>query len=439
MPVSNPSNSWFSAVAGISLVLLGSALVARGQDSAAKGQSGEPRTKSAAGGVRLYDKSRDDQSQKALTLSEGIASGQLFNKQLNNLTALSAYSLDRVFTSAHRQMMADLDVLFTWSDVAALAENFERTVRGGGLAGPAESAAAKTKLEAVQNDLKDASEAVQKARDEKKDPRVIQFLERVGDPGAVFNFADSLRGKVGVSKADLLTAQEAVGLLGRLAQVYRDFQTATASAPTAADAVHEAKVKLLQAEAEHLHNVIQISARREAELSDALQIAASLKAGLECIEHGRAQPDADCPIRSDRAFKPDEQIEVSLRRVLQTAKGARQRADENQDAAAQARLEDEAWREKQIVATLLYSLYNASAIASHGETPVRLADLRAAQEEHRYAIRQNAILAHSYETVIASGVQRLALYYKGGVKPEVIAQIVQALATVGLIPTVALK
>src|SRR5690349_18255019 len=111
----------------IPLLLLACALEAMGQGPAAKGQSAEPQTKSAARGVRLYDKFRDDQSQKALTLSEGIASGQLFNKQLNNFSALSAYSLDRVFTSARRQMMADLDVLFTWSDVAAFAGNFERT------------------------------------------------------------------------------------------------------------------------------------------------------------------------------------------------------------------------------------------------------------------------------------------------------------------------
>jgi hypothetical protein len=38
--------------------------------------------------------------------------------------------------------------------------------------------------------------------------------------------------------------------------------------------------------------------------------------------------------------------------------------------------------------------------------------------------------------MILNGVQRLALYYQGGIKPQTIAQIVTALSTLGLIPTV---
>ena len=65
-----------------------------------------------------------------------------------------------------------------------------------------------------------------------------------------------------------------------------------------------------------------------------------------------------------------------------------------------------------------------------------LAEARMAQEEHRYGIRSNAILAQSYERVVGAGVERLALYYKGGLKPEVVAQLVQSAATLGLIPAV---
>ena len=61
-------------------------------------------------------------------------------------------------------------------------------------------------------------------------------------------------------------------------------------------------------------------------------------------------------------------------------------------------------------------------------------ELRLAQEEHRFSIRKSAITARAYEVTVSTGVQRLALYYKGGIKPELIAQIIHAAATVAIPP-----
>jgi hypothetical protein len=89
--------------------------------------------------------------------------------------------------------------------------------------------------------------------------------------------------------------------------------------------------------------------------------------------------------------------------------------------------------------TVVYLLENFAALAARADTPVRIAELRGAIEERRFAIRRDAIMARTYEQILLIGAQRIAIYYKGGVKPETLAQFLNALATAGLIPTIALK
>jgi hypothetical protein len=88
---------------------------------------------------------------------------------------------------------------------------------------------------------------------------------------------------------------------------------------------------------------------------------------------------------------------------------------------------------------VVYLLQNYAALAARGDLPERLAEVRTAVEERRYAIRRDAIMARSYEQILLAGAQRIALYYKGGIKAETLAQFASALATAGLIPTIALK
>ena len=87
---------------------------------------------------------------------------------------------------------------------------------------------------------------------------------------------------------------------------------------------------------------------------------------------------------------------------------------------------------------LLDTLLNAASLAARGETPFRLALLRRAEEERRDSIRQSAAAARSYEQLLVNGAERLSLYYQGGIRPEDLARITNALATLGLIPVIAL-
>mgnify|MGYP007071036845 CR=1 FL=1 len=77
--------------------------------------------------------------------------------------------------------------------------------------------------------------------------------------------------------------------------------------------------------------------------------------------------------------------------------------------------------------------------SARSDTPARLAAIRTVIEERAYRIRRDAIMARSYEEILVSGTSRIAAYYKGGVKPETIAQFIQALSTAGLIPAISLR
>ena len=68
-----------------------------------------------------------------------------------------------------------------------------------------------------------------------------------------------------------------------------------------------------------------------------------------------------------------------------------------------------------------------------------LAELRLAQEEHRYSIRHSAVMARGYEVALSSGTKRLARYYAGGLKPDKIAQLIYTAATVAIPAVIAGK
>ena len=89
--------------------------------------------------------------------------------------------------------------------------------------------------------------------------------------------------------------------------------------------------------------------------------------------------------------------------------------------------------------TLTFVLFNVAALTARNDTPVRLALLRSSMEDRANAIRLSAAATQQIEELVANGVQRLAMFHKGGFKPANLAAFIQALATAGLIPAVVLK
>src|SRR5262249_29916769 len=91
---------------------------------------------------------------------------------------------------------------------------------------------------------------------------------------------------------------------------------------------------------------------------------------------------------------------------------------------------------REIVLDFTTVLFELSALISRGSTPTTLAELRYAQEQHAYSIRKSAAHSRAYELMVSTGVKRLALYHKGGVKPEVLAEFIHALSNVAIPPAI---
>ncbi len=187
-------------------------------------------------------------------------------------------------------------------------------------------------------------------------------------------------------------------------------------------AAQQMKVDLAKAEIDHLKTLIQIEEKRLDGQHDVKNILIAIENTLSCVR-ATTSPGLKgwvCTLKFTDAtgvsttenLTATEEIETTLRRF-----------------------HSDPLKLKSVV----YLLENFAALAARADTPVRIAELRSAIEERRFAIRRDAIMARTYEQILLIGAQRIAIYYKGGIKPETLAQFANALATAGLIPTIALK
>jgi len=84
-------------------------------------------------------------------------------------------------------------------------------------------------------------------------------------------------------------------------------------------------------------------------------------------------------------------------------------------------------------------LYDATALIAHAKMPDQLYQIRLVQEESRYSIEKSAKIARARELTVSTGVQRLAVYHQGGLKPTDVAQFIHALAAVAIPPSILAK
>jgi hypothetical protein len=254
----------------------------------------------------------------------------------------------------------------------------------------------------------------------------------------------------------------------------------------------------LQVEEQHLKNIGAILARREADKADVILLIQEFEKGAAKLGLAKSLDDlaaADTTDPNPNDDKSHVTIESTISEIVEVAEDAQERLKEAQDnqkgvmtrrresattlgeklkaleqaeqtnnrrliararkavAEAEEQLAQVEAEEKQArksvvnikgeivnlrktLATTLDLLYVAAALAAHGTTPANLANLRLAQEEHRYSIKKSAVLAQAYEATISTGTQRLAMYYKGGIKPEKIAQLIYSAAQLAIPPAI---
>lgn len=345
--------------------------------------------------IYFYNQRMDALAQSAEKSAGDVLSGQSFDAALENLKTLTKPSIDRIFTSAHRAAVAQLQDGTTWERIGFWVDRAQKN-------------AAKGVNEEKWKKGSDALDAeIEKARTASTTTRTAlataaDLLNEVGNADQVIDFAQFLKDKkvADVTPADMRVIGQIQNSVANVAQILSGLQKQT-KPPSARSAVDRMQIDLARAELDYLKAVAGIEQRRVEGEKDVKGLISSITGALDLLKQA--------------GIRGDEEVTVTLKRLAA----------------------DPAQKENLGIATLM--LQNWAAFTARGDTPARLAAMRGAIEERAYRIRRDAIMARSYEEILVSGTSRIAAYYKGGVKPETIAQFIQALSTAGLIPAISLR
>jgi hypothetical protein len=272
------------------------------------------------------------------------------------------------------------------------------------------------------------------------EPELAAILDKLTDIKDAEDAIDSLKdspwgGRLG---GLLDPAAVTVHVLSRLNDAHVEFKRNIAQIASVRSELRELKADMLRialeraaAEQEHLNRLLEIETSRIKDLDDAASSLYRYRNAVLCA--GRRHPglelmEIDTSLRQlgDAASKaPVAGFELLHREALDL--DALDKAGDD----PLARCSD--YPLKWTVQQASRALYDAAAVEARAETPGYVSALRRAQEEQRYSIVRSALEARSYETLVRTGVHRLALLHAGGIRPEQLAQLVfQAGQLVGI-------
>ena len=88
---------------------------------------------------------------------------------------------------------------------------------------------------------------------------------------------------------------------------------------------------------------------------------------------------------------------------------------------------------------MLLGLLEAAAALGASDTVTRLEITREGQEERLYSIQRSAVNSSTYDQTIQAAMQRLAIYYKGGIKTSDLAGLIFFITNSAAVPVIAAK
>ena len=163
----------------------------------------------------------------------------------------------------------------------------------------------------------------------------------------------------------------------------------------------ETEIRLLLIDQEHLQTLAAIRARQQREVRTALrQVNSAIQAMQEV---------------------PGGSVDQSLARIEDTLRTAAAGPD-------RARLH-----------ALVFALHEVGAAVAQMQAADLLADIRVADEARRFSIKQSAVHAGLYEFALQAAAQRLAAYWKRGLKPADIVELGAWIANTAVLVEVSRK
>ena len=376
----------------------------------------------------IYDQSKDKTAQDTVAAAKEITSGSLFEKMLRNVDLQGKQEADTQMAWVEQQMRAKLENFRFWS-ASNDNDRVAKILPGGAgyLAGRCESVkcelqSLEVRLKFFQNltgttstpdqiaarlsELEKKKEALDQALKElqtsskSQDPVVLRTFDLLNDNGKnVIDYAKQLTALAKDHKLPIQgisTGLDKVGdgldqmlsLYNVVEGIWKGYQAVNVDPASLRPPQEQIDLQLLALEQDHLKTITLILAR-------------------ESIEAGAAFDRVETAIsRLDSAG-----VLNSKERVEDTLRGYVEKHDDQ---------DHDRW---QLVA-LLDALHEAAAAVAEEDAAGRLATLRLSDEERRYSIRRSAVNSAIYDQTIQAASQRLALYWKSGIKPSELAQLI---------------
>jgi hypothetical protein len=269
----------------------------------------------------------------------------------------------------------------------------------------------KTRITELQAELK----ALQQANTS-TDPFIIRAFNALEDPGGdILDFAQKIAGlakdspttKGVVNALDRVEEglTQIIGLYKAIAGIWRGQKAVSVDPASLRPSPQQIELQLLAVEQDHLKTVAKIQARKELEVGGALS-------GVENA----------LVLVGEVVKQPSKTFALVQRRPIE---GTLREAATNHDRDA-LRLQWDA-------------LHAAAGAVAQLDAADALAKLRLDDETRRYSIRRSAVNITTYDLTIQAAAQRLALYWKGGIKPTELAQFIFYVTNTIAVPAIALK
>ena len=334
--------------------------------------------------IRVYDRQRDAIAQQALEHAKAIESGTLFEKQSRNARALAAQDVAVMLQDAKTRARGNINAFRAWSDLLSVAQTVSASSQVETL-NQLEQVNALAALQAQRDSIKLAITELQATTSGSNELELLSA--NLGKVDSTLELGQKL-----IDAKDRQGIQEVRAVLSDLTTLLTNYRTQMAAVNAAITKFNSLKVNVqkallqrLKVEEDYLLSRAALYDRREAELGP---IRGLVK---RCV--------------ISQGVDPDEAIATTLEK-LRTEALPLQRA--------------------------VRILYSCSSLAARSQIPNDLYRVRIAQLEHMKSIQLSAANARVYESVLGGGVERLALFYQGGVRPETLAQVIQSLSTTGI-------
>jgi len=371
----------------------------------------------------LYNQKQDQTAQDAVNAAKQITSGALFNTMARNLDQQARQETNTVLAYTREVLRAALVSAKVWSpsdttpdqNIAGVIicsslrcklDTLEAAIKNGSLLdSPNDKTTANERLKAITAKSTELQTAIKKlqASAKTKDPAVIELLSHLGDAKDIVAYAKNigaLTGNQGLGKSldEISTGlDQAISLYNSVKSIWDGYKAVDVDPTSLRPAREVIELQLLRLEEQHIGNLARIRAVEHLEAGDVVDRITNARQFL------------------GKQLSSPAKIDETLR-------------------AASVSSSD---REK--INVLLLGLLEAAAAIASNDSTLRLELTREGQEERRYSLRRSAVNSSTYDQTIQAAVQRLAIYYKGGIKTADLAALIFYISNSVAVPAIAAK